>query len=221
MPIGKISYLLAQGFIIGYGPCLAICIPILLPYIAGTRRTWQEGLVSTIYFSLTRLIVYILLGGVSGYVGAFLISFYYYNSLSYYIWSAGAGMLMLVGVLIILGKNMDFGVCHVVSRRLLMDRPTSGMIVLGLLVGFSPCLPLIGILLEIALLAHNFAIGAMYGLFFGIGTVLSPLLLVGALAPVIGGSLYARPVIYRLFTLLCGFTMIGLGLYVVFFRGIV
>ena len=223
MTVGKIMYLLAQGFIIGYGPCLAICIPVIVPYIAGTRRTWHEGLTSTLYFSLTRLFVYMLLGGVSGYIGAFLISFYYAKNVAYYLWSIGAGILIVIGLLIMIGTHFNFGVCHKLSKRFLIDHPAASMVVLGLLVGFSPCLPLVGILLEIALLAHNFVVGAMYGLFFGIGTVLSPILLVGAITPLISKRLHTHPNvnIYKIFTILCGLTMVGLGVYIILFRGVV
>lgn len=221
MTVGKIMYLLLQGFIVGYGPCLAICIPVIVPYIAGTRRTWHEGLTATLYFSLTRLFVYVLLGGVSGYIGAFLISYYYSRNIGYYIWSAGAGILILVGLLVMVGTHLDFGVCHRVSKRFLVDHPAGSMMVLGLLVGLSPCIPLIGILLEIALLAQNFVVGAMYGFFFGIGTVLSPMLLVGALTPMISGRLHNYPMVYRTFVFLCGLTMIGFGVFIILFRGAV
>jgi len=36
--------LLAAGIGMGWGPCLALSGPILLPYISATKGGWREGL---------------------------------------------------------------------------------------------------------------------------------------------------------------------------------
>lgn len=200
MDTGKILYLLIQGFFLGYGPCLLTCVPILLPYTV-TKKHWKEGFIATLTFSLSRLAVYVVLGGISGYVGAFLMKFYFTSMFPYYMQGAMAFVLILIGMFVLFGKGTGLKFCGVEE---------SNMVLLGVLVGLSPCLPLIGILLEIALLSENFVSGMVYSFAFGIGTVISPLLLIGTLAPSIGKRLNQK--IQRVFIFLCGLLLILMGL---------
>jgi len=55
--------LLAAGIGMGWGPCLALSGPILLPYIAATKGGWREGLRTSAAFSLGRLLALAILGG--------------------------------------------------------------------------------------------------------------------------------------------------------------
>lgn len=48
--------------------CLGLCIPILVPYIIERDRTSREGLVTSILFSMGRLMIYLALG-----LGVFMI----------------------------------------------------------------------------------------------------------------------------------------------------
>jgi len=206
MDIGKILYLALQGFFLGFGPCLMTCAPIILPY-AGTKRTWQEGLFATLSFSLGRIVVYVILGGLFGYFGAFILKFYYSSGAYYYIQALLAAILMLIGAAILFGKRVDFKFCGVNEGN---------MFIVGMLVALSPCLPLIGILLEIALLSKGLFSGVIYSLFFGIGTMLSPLLLLGAVIPLVGGRIDAKR--FKIFTCLCGIMLVLVGLYLIFRR---
>ncbi len=199
---GKIFYLLVQGFFLGYGPCLMTCVPILLPYTI-TKKHWKEGFEATLTFSLSRLSVYLVLGGIAGYVGAYLMDFYYLSKFQYNIQGALAFMLILIGALILFGKDTGIKFCHVESGN---------MVALGILVGLSPCLPMIGMLLEIALLSRSFLDGVIYSFAFGIGTVLSPILVIGTLAPMIGKRVDNR--VRKAFVSLCGILLILMGLFV-------
>lgn len=202
MDSGKLLYILFQGFFLGYGPCLMTCVPILLPYTI-TKKHWKEGLEATLTFSLSRLAVYVALGGLAGYIGAFLMRFFYETLVHFYIQGAMAFMLLLIGILVLFGKDTGIKFCRVKEGN---------MVVLGILVGLSPCLPLIGILLEIALLSENFISGMIYSFTFGIGTVLSPLLVIGTVAPMAGKRFSER--VQRTFVYLCGIFLILMGLYI-------
>ena len=202
MDAGKILYLLMQGFFLGYGPCLATCLPILIPYTV-TKKHWKEGLEAAVTFSLARLAVYVVLGAVVGYIGAYLMGYYYLTGFQYNIQGIMAFFLIAIGLLVMFGKDTGLKFCRVENGN---------MVVLGILVGLSPCLPLIGVLLEIALLARNFLDGIIFSLAFGIGTVLSPMLVVGALAPVIGARFNDR--IRLFFVFICGLLLILMGIMV-------
>ena len=200
MYTGKIFYLLLQGFFLGYGPCLMTCAPILLPYVL-SKKHWKEGLIATLEFSLARLLVYVILGGVAGYIGAFLVQFYFTTLFSFYIKGALAFVLILIGLLIMFGKGTQLGFCRI---------ERGNMFLLGLLVGLSPCFPLVGILLEIALLSDSLIKGMIYSFAFSIGTIISPLLILGAIAPHVGTKVSQK--LREGFVFVCGILIILMGL---------
>jgi len=86
------------------------------------------------------------------------------------------------------------------------------MALLGFLVGFAPCLPLLGVLAYIAFHAQGFAQGALLGLAFGAGTLLSPLILFGSLAGAISPVLLKKPIVYNIFSRLCGLILMYFGI---------
>jgi len=207
MDIGKILYFLLQGFFLGYGPCLLTCAPIILPY-AGTKRTWQEGFCAALSFSLSRLAVYTVLGGISGYFGAYMLNIYYASNVHHYTQLIVSAVLILIGVFVLMGRDTSMKFCRAGEGN---------MVVLGILVALSPCLPLIGILLEIALLSRDLISGFVLSFAFGIGTVISPLLLLGALVPALGGRLDQK--MFKVFRYICAVMIILVGLYSLFFKG--
>lgn len=80
------------------------------------------------------------------------------------------------------------------------------MVLLGLVVGVSPCLPLLGVLTEIMFIADKFYQGWLLGLAFGLGTLISPLLVLGTLAPLV-------PLKTQRLNFICGLLLIAAGLY--------
>ena len=211
----KLTAFLIQGFVIGAGPCLFICAPILLPYVAGTRRTWQEGLRAALIFGFTRLLVYSFLGGIVGYVGYYIFKHIFYNRVwGKYLWVAGGLFIILLGILIILGKWIRNPVCRFLQKQALEDS-TKSMIFLGVVIGVSPCLPLLAVLTEIMFLAKDFFQGFAYGFAFGVGTVISPLLLLSALIPFISSTLFRSEWSFRIFNFLCGVLLVLVGVYII------
>jgi sulfite exporter TauE/SafE len=215
--IGKLTYLLIQGFVVGAGPCLLVCAPILLPYVAGTKRTWQEGLKATLIFGLTRLVVYTLLGGMMGYVGYYLFQLFHNQLWGKVLWGFAGIFIILLGLLIAIGKGIENPLCRYLQKQTL-ENSTKSMVILGIILGLSPCLPLLAVLTEIMFIAEKFYQGFLYGLAFGAGTVISPLLLLGAAAPLIPGKLLNSNRAARIFNKLCGILLIGMGLYVIWQR---
>jgi uncharacterized protein len=202
MDAGKILYLVIQGFFLGYGPCLLICAPILIPYTIH-KKHWYEGLTAAVEFSLARLVAYLILGGIVGSIGAFITRMFFTTMVHFYVQGLLAFALIVIGILIMFGKDTGLRFCQLNQGN---------MLTLGFLVGLTPCLPLLGILLEIALIANNFIDGVVYSFAFGIGTVLSPLLLIGAFAPSVGGKISKD--MKSLFVSICGLLLIGMGIYV-------
>lgn len=204
--VGKLTYILIQGFVVGAGPCVLICAPILLPYLVSTKNTWQEGLRATLVFGLTRLLVYTFLGGMVGYVGYYLFQLFYSQFWRKMLWGFAGIFIFILGLLIFLGKKMENPLCRYLQEHTL-ESSTKSMVILGVVVGLSPCLPLLAILTEIMFISEKFYQGFLYGLAFGLGTVISPLLLLGASAPLVKKS--------RALEIICAVLLMGMGLYIV------
>jgi sulfite exporter TauE/SafE len=211
--LGKLAYLFIQGFAVGSGPCLLICAPILLPYIAGTKRTWQEGLKATLVFGLTRLLVYTLLGGAVGYIGYYLFRLFLIQFWGAMLAVLAGTLIILLGLLIVAGKEINDPFCKYLQKNT-VEKGDRSMVWLGVILGLSPCLPLIAVLMEIMFISAKFYQGFLYGLAFGIGTVISPpLLLLGTLAPLISGKIQTR-----YFNMICGSLLILFGIYLILNR---
>jgi len=211
---GKLIYIFIQGFTLGMGPCLLVCAPILFPYIAGTRQGWKEGLRAALVFSLARMVVYSLLGGVMGYIGFYLFNLFYNQTWGRVIWALAGLFIAIAGLQIIIGKKIENPFCRYLSQREAYKNDW-GMFLLGILIGLTPCLPLLLVLTEIMFIAQNFFQGLLYGAAFGVGTLLSPLLLVGALAPIINLKFKHREKLSLLFNNLCGIMLILFGFYLI------
>lgn len=203
MDLGKLAFFFIQGFLVGSGPCLLTCAPLLLPYIAGTKRDWRAGLEAVLIFGLTRVAVYVLLGGIVGYVGAYLFPFFYGQVWGRVVWAGAGTFVIIAGGLMVFGRRFDNPFCSYFQQ-------TKSLVLLGVIVALAPCLPLLAVLTEIMFTAGKFYQGFLYGLAFGLGTLVSPLLLVGAVAPLI-------PVKKEILNVLCGLLLIAAGL-VIFLR---
>ncbi len=215
MLYGKLLSILIQGFVIGAGPCMLICAPILLPYIAGTKRTWQEGLKATLVFGITRLIIYTIMGGAVGYIGYYLFRLFYSQVWGMFLWVFAGIFVIVMGILIILGRGARNPICKFLQKQSLEDS-TKSMIFLGMVIGFSPCLPLLAVLTEIMFIAKEFYQGFLYGFAFGIGTVISPLLLLGGVTPLIPAKLLRTEKAVGIFNFVCGILLILAGSYILF-----
>lgn len=204
----KTIYILLQGFAVGAGPCTITCAPILLFYIAGSKRNWQEGLKAVLAFGLTRLVIYSLMGGLVGYVGSYLFQLFYSQYWGKIIWKTAGFFIFFLGLLITAGKKIENQLCRYLQKHF-TENNTKTMILLGVVIGLSPCLPLLGVLTEIMFISEHFYQGLLYGFAFGIGTVISPLLLLGAWAPIIRNKLKLD----RFFEVMCGVLLILVGIY--------
>ena len=196
------------GITVSFGPCLASCSPVILSYIAATRRGWREGLRTTLIFLFTRLFAYVLLGLLAGGFGRLLTE--RLHQFGYLVFFVGGLFISLLGLLIIFGKDYHHRLCQIL-RRQVVDNSIKGPILLGLTVGILPCLPLLGVLAYIALKTQNLWHGAFYGLAFGVGKFISLLIPLGVLASALPSGLIKNPRIYGFFSRLCGVILFLIG----------
>lgn len=210
----------AQLFGIGFsfgmiGPCLLVCSPILITYIAGTRKTWHEALKDIFIFLSGRLIAYLALGYIAGLSGGLLRQFT--GRQVSFVFRPAAGALSIIFAIIVLMQKTPVK-CEDASEKH-KSYDLGGLLLFGFIIGVSPCGPLLGLLSEIALMSRCGLDGMAYALSFGIGTLISGLIVVGA----VSGLITWLPARYLksntgnlVFRILCAGLLILLGLGLIF-----
>lgn len=200
-----------MGVMLGWGPCLSFCTPILISYIAGSQQGWLRGLWNVLVFSVTRVLAYIILAIVAVSIGHTVVRSCYETSFGQYIYLGVSIIVILLGVLLLLNKSPHFRLCRRLIKSPIRNN-VGGMSVLGLIIGFSPCIPLFGVLAYIAFEAKSLFQAVFYGACFGAGTILTPLIPMGILAGGFPSLLLRKPVIFDIFTRICGCFLIYFGI---------
>ncbi|MFA5927790.1 MAG: sulfite exporter TauE/SafE family protein [Candidatus Margulisiibacteriota bacterium] len=212
MSYQKLLFLFFQGLLLGWGPCLLSCLPIVVPLVGSSSKKWQDGLWNTLLFSLGKTLVYVLLAGLFGTVGFLILEFYQIFIIGILLKMILAVFLLIAGILIIFGRGAKNVFCQKWQSKL--DNRTT-YVWLGIIVGLSPCLPLMGVLTEVAVMSDKIYYGFLYGLAFGLGSLLSPLLVIGALTPLISAKYFDTDRWARILQYISGGTLIMFGAYLV------
>ena len=162
----------------GAGPCLATCGPILISYITATKKGPLSALWCWFIFSISRLFICVVLGALTGIIGSTLYQSYYWEKQGFIIWFIGGIFICLLGFLTMIGKNPPSKICQKLQHTFI-KRDTKSVVVLGVIVGLFPCAPLIGVLSYISMISVRMHQGIILAFFFGLGTIFSPLLILG------------------------------------------
>lgn len=199
------------GLALGLGPCTLFCLPILIPFVAGTMEGWVEGLKAALVFSVSRLVAYVLLGFVAGFSGEVLIGFLARTGFGFYVWIIGGTFISLLGILILLGKEARFAFWRPLIDHTIDDGLRS-LAFLGFIVGVTPCTSLLGILTYVALSVRTPIVGAFYAFCFGLGAaVTTPVTLLGVIAGGASDIVFKTPRMRELFRKSCGLILVLLG----------
>lgn len=157
--------LFTLGLVYGATVCSMTCLSYLGPYLLGTGTGFRDGVLSSLSFGLGKICCYVFLGGLAGYLG---------RELTYSPAQTWAMGLVLIGVAI----SMPFAArrgcrdkCHQGSKRV-------SLLTLGAATSLVPCPPVLAIL-TLAASQGSMVTGMGFGLFYGLGIIISPLLLVG------------------------------------------
>ena len=203
--------LFLSGLVLGAGPCMLFCLPLLIPLIAGTSGGWVEGIKGTLAFSLSRLLAYTVLGLGSGFFGELFFDYIGQTEFSVIVWTVGGVFIFTLGVILLLGEQNRSVACRVL-RRHTIDDGLKSLAFIGFIVGVTPCPPLIGVLTHIALSVESPLIGAFYGLCFGLGaSIFTPIAVLGVIAGGAPGMIFKTPRIHELFRRSCGLILVLLG----------
>lgn len=202
-----------SGLLLGSGPCLASCGPLLVSYITGTNKGIRESISAYLVFSLTRTAVYAVLGLIFFLFGQ-LAAEELFSSYRGYIFIAAGVVIFITGLLVTLGKIPHSRICGSLIRK-----GNRVMVLIGLVTGIAPCLPLFSVLSYIGLISKSWQASLFYGCLFGLGTTFSVLSVLAVSCGLIPGFLKERPGILSLVNRVCGLVLAILGLQIIW-RGI-
>lgn len=205
----EVLKLFILGITVSFGPCIAHCSLVILPYIATTTQNWKGGLRAILTFSVARLAIYGALGLLAGLLGQAIIE--HLLQFEPQIMVAGGVLIACLGIYIFFRKN-ETSHCRAAACGSAHRADIRGPALLGLFAGILPCLPLLGVLTFTALHAEYLWEGAFYGLAFGAGKLFSPLIVLGMLAGSAPALLSRYGRAFSYFTRLCGVVLIFIGI---------
>lgn len=192
------------------GPCFLTCTPVLITYIAGSKKSWAEIFKDIIVFLSGRLFAYLLLGALAGLSGSVLRKFTGSALLSFFEPLAGV-VTIIFAVVIITNSNSEKCVCESGQGKLCNF---GGVFVFGFLIGISPCAPLLALLFDVTLISKGVIDGMLYALFFGLGTFVSGFVTVGLIAGIltrVPAVLIKSRTANTVFRIFCALLLIALG----------
>lgn len=173
--MAELSGFLLLGLFYGLTVCSLSCLPYLAPVMLGSGRGFKEGLHGGLLFGSGKMLSYGFLGGIAAFSGQLATSL-----------PAGprkivTGMILIgVGLLIpvMARKKAGAAPCRTVHHGL-------PPFVLGLATSLIPCPPLAA-LFVLAAEQSSWLTGMGYGLSYGLGLMLSPLILISGALSLIG-----------------------------------
>ena len=160
------------------GPCFFSCAPILVVYLAAKQLKLRETLGNIFVFSAGRLLAYIILGFLTG-LSASVLRYFSGAKAILFFKPLAALLIILMGILVLLGNRSNSGLCRLIQNKV---SGLAGIFLLGFIIGVSPCAPLLALLFEIGLISGTVWQAAGYALCFGLGTLISGLIVIGGLA---------------------------------------
>ena len=163
--MSDIAGILTLSVVYGFTVCSLSCLPSLSVYLIGTGQTFKDGLVSGLYFVAGKLLIYGAWGGLAGGFGrVFELQAYQ---------SRWMGLIVIVAALAMPLAGRISPACS--CNRPWQHGRKLPLLLLGISTSLVPCAPLAAVLL---LAAHKGSVltGISYGLVFGSGLIVSPLM---------------------------------------------
>lgn len=200
------------GVTFGSGYCLASCGPVILSYVAGTKNSIFKSLWAYMLFSSARVLSYIGVSFFVFFIGKFAAE-RFLGGFSRYLLAAGGCFIILTGLSVGFPGKGKFSFWRFLEKNILGDERRN-IFILGLIIGFLPCAPLLAVLSYIGLVSKSWLDNLIYSSIFGMGTTVSFLLLFVLLAGVIPAWLSNQK--YRdIFNFVCGLVIVLLGVQLV------
>jgi len=202
-----------SGLLYGLVACTATCLPYLASYIAGTGANFRKSLGITLTFSSGRIIAYTLMGAAIGLFSGLLHFLAEESSLSIfraYSTIAFSIVTIIIGAILLYKNKKPSCDCSPISlkpKTRFIHKFDVGAFTLGLSRGLVLCPPLFALLLYSIPFASPVD-SILFAVLFGIGTAISPMLLVGG---VTGWLLNKAPLLRTYIALAGAIIMVLLG----------
>ncbi len=204
------------GLLYGLAVCTASCLPYVASYIAGVGAGFKQGVKVTLIFNSGRIVAYALIGALIGVFSGLLrlvvseqalSPFQIYSSLAFAFVSIAIG----ASILIKSRKPCQCPPQTTVPKTKSRFGFDFGAFTLGLTRGLIICPPLIALLLYS--LPFSSPLGSLgLAVLFGLGTAISPILLLGGVT----GWLFSKaPLFRRWISLGGGGLLIVLGVFTI------
>ncbi len=202
----NLYYLFISGLILGSGPCLSLCAPVLISYTAALKASVKKSLLSYLVFSGFKILSYIILGVLCA-GGVILLKHPVFIDYSNRIYLGLGYFIALIGLTTIFYKGKRISrICQWIHKGNIKN-----VGILGLLVGLSPCLPLLGILNYIVIISNSVYEAIIFSLVFGLGTALSPLLILVMVSGKVAEKLSQNDKFKVGIRIICGIVILFLG----------
>jgi len=209
-------YAFVGGLFFGLGYCTASCLPVVAGYIAGVGSGFKQSVKLTVIFNGGRVIAYSLIGAIIGLFSGLLQFFVTAEAISpFQIYSSLAFGLVTVAIGVVLLFQSRKSTCNcpapyaqVAANRMRRFGVDFGAFSLGFTRGLIVCVPLILILTTTMTLVNPTGSIAI-GLLFGLGTSISPILILGG---VTGWLLNKAPLFRKWIAIAGGVILIILGI---------
>jgi thiol:disulfide interchange protein DsbD len=196
---------IATGFIYGLVACTATCLPYIAGYIASTGTSFRKSVITTLIFNVGRITAYTIVGALLGIFSG-LVLFFADESMLSLLRAYSTIVFSIVTILIgasLLYKNKKPSSCNCnqppLNPKWLTNKFDVGAFTLGLSRGFVLCPPLMALLFSSVLFASPVS-SVAFAVLFGIGTTISPMLLIGGVT----GWLLSKAPLLRTYIALAG-----------------
>jgi len=196
---------------LGSGPCLLSCGPLLLTYVVSTKKGALSGLKTYFIFCGVRLAVYTAFGAGAGMLGAWVLHHFLESPAIGIVYVVFGVFLCFLGLFFILEDfaperwRAPLRCCHKGRGDL------RNIAVFALIVSLAPCAPLLAMFGYIALVSDTWYKGVVYMGAFGLGTVVSPLVVLMFLAGRCAGWIDRHKAVLRWVRVASGLVFIMLG----------
>ncbi|PVX26497.1 MAG: hypothetical protein CW716_05830 [Candidatus Bathyarchaeum sp.] len=201
---------LALGLLYGFTVCTSSCLPYLASYIAGIKAGFRKGVTVTAIYNTGRIAAYAVIGTIAGLLRT-LVDEAFFETYQTIFSAIFAIAVIAIGVSIFFKKSS----CNTCVPENV--EPQSGLegfrqkfdvraFFMGFTKGFVLCPPLVAFLLYA--LTNYQANSTVLAVLFGLGTALSPMLI---LAAVVGWLLEKAPLFRKWTSILGAVALILLG----------
>ena len=206
---------LVIGVLYGMVFCTSACLPYVASYVAGIGANFRKGVIATLTYNMGRVTAYSLIGGLIGLLGGvfrFVVSEPLISTFQNYS-SFGFGVVTaIICAEILLRSKSSHHECFTKGNKTLdLTRTKKSFDVRAFSLGFSRGLVICPPLVLLLLYSIPFASPSgsfVVAVFFGLGTTLSPMLLLGG---VTGWLLNKAPSFRKWISVIGGIALIVLG----------